>query len=165
MQWLIRRAFNTPHSSKQIEDAIGWALETNAETLIASTVGDLAARATRRGQTALARRARCPVLVISAPNDRITAHADAGARHGLGERPVLAGSGQLALELGLRHLPPAAIDVVARRLDDAIQHIHAGVSSPVRATNRSSAAAAAPSSIVASAARTPASSVSARPHA
>ena len=79
MQWFIRRAFNTPHSSKQIEDAIGWALETNAETLIASTVGDLAARATRRGQTALARRARCPVLVISAPNDRITAHADAGA--------------------------------------------------------------------------------------
>jgi len=39
MQWFIRRAFNTPHSSKQIEDAIGWALETNAETLIASTVG------------------------------------------------------------------------------------------------------------------------------
>jgi len=23
MQWFIRRAFNTPHSSKQIEDAIG----------------------------------------------------------------------------------------------------------------------------------------------
>jgi pimeloyl-ACP methyl ester carboxylesterase len=70
---------NTPHSTKQIEDAIGWALETDAETLIASTLGDLAAPATRREQTALARQVRCPVLVISAPNDKITAHADAKA--------------------------------------------------------------------------------------
>ena len=34
---------------------------------------------TRREQLALARRVRCPVLVISAPNDKITAHADAKA--------------------------------------------------------------------------------------
>ncbi len=79
VEWFIRRACNTPHSAKQIEDATGWALETDAETLLASTLGTLAAPATRREQTALARRARCPVLVISAPNDRITAHADAKA--------------------------------------------------------------------------------------
>jgi pimeloyl-ACP methyl ester carboxylesterase len=77
--WFMRRMGNTPHSTKQIEDAIEWALETDAETLIASTLGDLAAPATRREQTALARRVRCPVLVISAPNDKITAHADAKA--------------------------------------------------------------------------------------
>jgi len=79
VEWWMRRVFNTSHSTKQLEDAIGWALETDARTLIASVLGDLAAPATRRDQLALARRARCPVLVISAPNDKITAHADAKA--------------------------------------------------------------------------------------
>jgi len=77
--WWMRRIFNPPHSSKQIEDAVAWALETDAETVIASARGALAAPATRRAQTALASRVRCPVLVISAPNDKITAHADAKA--------------------------------------------------------------------------------------
>ena len=31
VEWWMRRIFNTPHSTKQIEDAIGWALETDAE--------------------------------------------------------------------------------------------------------------------------------------
>jgi pimeloyl-ACP methyl ester carboxylesterase len=79
VEWWMRRVFNTPHSTKQLEDAMGWALETDANTLIASVLGDLAAPATRRDQLALARRVRCPVLVISAPNDKITAHADAKA--------------------------------------------------------------------------------------
>jgi pimeloyl-ACP methyl ester carboxylesterase len=77
--WFIRRACNTPHSTKQIEDAIGWALETDAEAAIASAIAAFAAPARRRDQRALARRVRCPVLVISAPNDKITAYADAKA--------------------------------------------------------------------------------------
>jgi pimeloyl-ACP methyl ester carboxylesterase len=79
VEWFMRRACNTPHSTKQLEDAIEWGLETDAETLISSVLGDLAAPATRRDQSALARRVRCPVLVVSAPNDKITAHADAKA--------------------------------------------------------------------------------------
>jgi pimeloyl-ACP methyl ester carboxylesterase len=79
VEWFMRRVYNTQHSTKQIEDSIAWALETDAETLIATVVSDLAAAATRREQTALARRVRCPVLVLSAPNDKITAHADAKA--------------------------------------------------------------------------------------
>jgi pimeloyl-ACP methyl ester carboxylesterase len=79
VEWFMRRIFNTPHSSKQIEDAIGWGLETDAETLILSVVGDLAAPATRRDQLALARRVRCPVLVITAPNDKVNSQADAEA--------------------------------------------------------------------------------------
>ena len=77
--WARRRMFNTSHSTKQIEDAIEWALETDAEALIASTVGDLAAPATRRDQLALARRVRCPVLVICGTNDVNTSPADADA--------------------------------------------------------------------------------------
>jgi pimeloyl-ACP methyl ester carboxylesterase len=79
VEWWIRRINNTPHSTKQIEDGIGWGLETDAEALIANTIADLAAPATRHDQLALAHRVRCPVLVISAPNDRVTAHADAKA--------------------------------------------------------------------------------------
>jgi pimeloyl-ACP methyl ester carboxylesterase len=79
VEWFMRRIFNTPHSTKQIEDAIGWGLETDPDTLIASAVGPLAAPATRRDQTALARRLTCPVLVISARNDKINSHADAEA--------------------------------------------------------------------------------------
>ena len=44
----MRRIFNTPHSTKQIEDSIGWALETDAETLIAS----VSARLRRAGDAA-----------------------------------------------------------------------------------------------------------------
>jgi pimeloyl-ACP methyl ester carboxylesterase len=79
VEWFMRRACNTPHSTKQLEDSVEWGLETDAETLIASILGDHAAPATRREQTALARRVRCPVLVISSPNDKINAHADAKA--------------------------------------------------------------------------------------
>ena len=77
--WYLHRISNTPHSTKQIEDAIEWAHETDPETLIAAATADLAAPPTRRDQTALARRVRCPVLVISSPNDKVTAPADAKA--------------------------------------------------------------------------------------
>ena len=51
-----RRCFTEPHSTKQIEDAVGWGLETDAETLVAT-----AARARRSTRPAIARAggARC----------------------------------------------------------------------------------------------------------
>ena len=82
VEWFVGRIFTTPHSTKQIEDAVGWALETDAETLIASTLADDATPRTRRDQLALARRVQCPVVVISAPEDALTPHADAKALAG-----------------------------------------------------------------------------------
>lgn len=79
VDWFVRRMYNTPHSTKQIEDAIAWAHETDPESLIASTMSDQAAPATRRAQRALAQRVRCPVVVIGSPNDRINSFADAKA--------------------------------------------------------------------------------------
>ncbi len=55
------------------------------------------------------------------------------------------------------------VDVVARRLHDAFQHAQLGASLAVSSTSRSSACAAAPPSIAASAARTPGSRPSTRP--
>ena len=62
-----------------------------------------------------------------------------------------------------RHRLAAPPDLVARVLDDPLEHAHAGASSRVISTSRSRLAAARPSSIAASAARTPSSSVSACP--
>jgi pimeloyl-ACP methyl ester carboxylesterase/predicted glycosyltransferase len=77
VEWFVRRMFNTPHSTKQIEDAIGWAHETDPETMIAATIAEGAAPATRRAQLELAARVLCPVMVISARNDKINSYADA----------------------------------------------------------------------------------------
>ena len=79
VEWFVRRMFNTGHSTKQVEDSIAWAHETDVEALIASAVADGAAPATRSEQIALARRVRCPVLVLTGPNDRITSRHDASA--------------------------------------------------------------------------------------
>ena len=77
VDWFVRRMFNTDHSTKQVEDSIAWAHETDVEALIASAVADDAAPATRSGQLGLARRVHCPVLVLTGPNDRITSRHDA----------------------------------------------------------------------------------------
>jgi pimeloyl-ACP methyl ester carboxylesterase/predicted glycosyltransferase len=79
VEWFLRRCLDTRHSTKQIEDAIEWGLDTDAPALIASALGHSAAPATRRDQLELARRVQCPVLVITATNDKVTAPADARA--------------------------------------------------------------------------------------
>ncbi|HEX8646352.1 MAG TPA: alpha/beta fold hydrolase [Thermoleophilaceae bacterium] len=79
VQWWTNLVFTEPHSTKQIEDAVAWAHETDGPTLAATTVGSRAAPATRRDQTALAERVRCPVLVIHGTKDRVTPYADGKA--------------------------------------------------------------------------------------
>jgi pimeloyl-ACP methyl ester carboxylesterase/predicted glycosyltransferase len=77
-EWFFSRCFPEPHSTKVIEDTVGWALETNAETLIATqTHGKfLSGRRKLRG---LAGNLNCPVLVASGKLDKITPPRDARA--------------------------------------------------------------------------------------
>ena len=77
-RWKAQIPYLAPHFCVLTFDPRGNG-RSDAKTLIASTLGDLAVPATRRDQTALAGRVRCPVLVISSPNDRIHSHADARA--------------------------------------------------------------------------------------
>lgn len=44
-EWFISRCLPEPHSPKPIEDGVGWALDTDPETLIATAKGRVAARA------------------------------------------------------------------------------------------------------------------------
>jgi pimeloyl-ACP methyl ester carboxylesterase/predicted glycosyltransferase len=74
VEWWIKKVFNEPHSTKQIEDAIGWGLETDAETLVASAHGS--GNFARKEQLELAKRVKCPVLVIHGTRDRICPYDD-----------------------------------------------------------------------------------------
>ena len=79
VEWFVGKVTSQPHSTKDFEDGVGWALETDGDTLARSVLADLAAPATRRDQLALARRVRCPVMVVCGTKDKITAFADAKA--------------------------------------------------------------------------------------
>jgi pimeloyl-ACP methyl ester carboxylesterase/predicted glycosyltransferase len=90
VRFFMSRMFTEPHSTKPIEDAVGWALETTGETLVL-TYGGLTPDETRE----LARRVRCPVLVIHGEADAIMS-ATRGidlADHTGGRVVVLEGSG------------------------------------------------------------------------
>jgi pimeloyl-ACP methyl ester carboxylesterase/predicted glycosyltransferase len=69
LEFFFSQMFNEPHSTKPIEDAVGWGLETTPETLIAAEVDkQLDEQEARR----LCERIRCPVLVIQGSADAIT---------------------------------------------------------------------------------------------
>ena len=73
VEFFFNQMFNEPHSTKQIEDTIGWGLETDGETLIATQLGP--DRTTYDALPALLARIRCPVLVIHGARDAIVPHA------------------------------------------------------------------------------------------
>ncbi|MDQ3572730.1 MAG: alpha/beta hydrolase [Actinomycetota bacterium] len=61
VEWFAESVFFHPHSTRQIEDTIAYAFETDGETLIAATVGFEMYE--RDEALTLAREVRCPVLV------------------------------------------------------------------------------------------------------
>jgi pimeloyl-ACP methyl ester carboxylesterase len=92
VEFFMAKMFTEPHSTKQIEDAVAWGLETNAQTMIATQDG--------RGLTPeesreLCRRVGCPVLVIHGDQDAITSVTRGGAfaEQTRGKLVVLEGSG------------------------------------------------------------------------
>lgn len=72
LEFFFDRMFTEPHSTKAIEDCVGWGLETTADTLIATCLGDGLDKATARE---LCGRVRCPVLVIQGTADEISGPA------------------------------------------------------------------------------------------
>lgn len=93
VEFMVGRIFTEPHSTKQVEDAIGWALETDGEALADAHLGlaDHDEATTRRFAAALT----CPVLVIHGTDDAVRGHAGAVALAEAtdGELVTLAGSG------------------------------------------------------------------------
>lgn len=84
--WFVgTRIFSEPHSTKPIEDGVGWALETDPETMIATRRASYLRRpadwpvppSTEGRGIAFLRRVRCPGLVIHGTDDRIIPIASA----------------------------------------------------------------------------------------
>jgi len=74
IEFFMGRIFTEPHSTKPIEDAVGWGLETDPETLIATQLGVRVHGgqvADPDGAAELARRLRCPVLVVHGDEDDV----------------------------------------------------------------------------------------------
>ena len=98
LEFFFEQCFNEPHSTKQIEDAVSWGLETDPETLADTTRAIGLCRTEQFRKTA--ERVRCPTLVIHGDADLIRPHAQGAA---LAE----ATGGTLVTLVGSGHLPQA----------------------------------------------------------
>ena len=93
VEFFFGRCFTEPHSSKQIEDCVVWALQTTPQVLIDIEHGQDLPRREPFAQTCA--RVRCPVLVIHGDSDAVRpiAEGKALARATGGEFVALPGSG------------------------------------------------------------------------
>jgi pimeloyl-ACP methyl ester carboxylesterase len=114
IEFFIGMGFSEPHSTKPIEDAIGWALETTPEVL------EVDARRPSLNLTweeAIAA-ARCPILVIHGTSDRIQ-------WHGAGVELARLGSGALATLEGSGHFPnirdPVRVNLMLRDFVESVR--------------------------------------------
>jgi pimeloyl-ACP methyl ester carboxylesterase/predicted glycosyltransferase len=76
VEFFFSKMFTEPHSTKQWDDGVGWALETTGETLVATQEGRGLDEAAARE---LCSQVRCPVLVIHGDEDAIASHSRGAA--------------------------------------------------------------------------------------
>jgi pimeloyl-ACP methyl ester carboxylesterase/predicted glycosyltransferase len=120
LDFFFARCFSEPHSTKPIEDAVGWGTETDAETLISTQLAPYFEDGPDPLTVAadLAARVRCPSLVIHSADDEITS-VTRGREMGrvLGAEFIeLSGSG---------HIPSVREPVLFNRiLRDFIDRVH-----------------------------------------
>ena len=97
LEFFFSRCFNEPHSSKQIEDCIGWALQTTPQTILDTILGIGIHREELFRETCA--RVRCPTLVIHGDRDLIRpqVQGEALARATGGDVVTLHGCGHIPL--------------------------------------------------------------------
>ena len=103
-EFFFGELLSEPHSTKQREDCVGWAMETGPETVLLHDAGPFAT-ASREETEAILQRVRCPVLVIHGQEDRCQPWQR-------GERVAELTGGDLLLLAGAGHIPQAREPVV-----------------------------------------------------
>jgi pimeloyl-ACP methyl ester carboxylesterase len=98
LEFFFGRCFTEPHSTKQIEDCVGWGRETSPETLLLTC--DAETLETEEDVLDLCHRITCPALVIHGTEDAVSPHAR-------GVALADATSGTLVSVEGGGHLPHA----------------------------------------------------------
>jgi pimeloyl-ACP methyl ester carboxylesterase/predicted glycosyltransferase len=110
LDFFFTQAFTEPHSTKQIEDAVGWGLDTDPETILAGM--DAAWLNDRETTLRLCAQIRCPTLVIQG-----TADAIVGPARGPAVAAAIPGARLIMFE-GSGHAPhlrdPVAANLVIR---------------------------------------------------
>ena len=108
VEFFMSQAVTEPHSTKAIEDAVGWGLETDGETLVTLSSSRFLPEEELR---ALCSRVRCPVLVIHGDEDQISP-----PRRGVALADAT--GGELVLMEGSGHFPhardPVAVNLLLR---------------------------------------------------
>jgi len=94
VDWFMHKIVSEPHSTKGIEDAVGWGLETTADVLIRTVID----RATPR-VAEFAAAIGCPTLILHGGDDQIIPPRNGEALH-----RVITGSTFVTLE-GCGHAP------------------------------------------------------------
>lgn len=121
--WFLQQVHSEPHSTKQHEDAVGWAAEGDAEMLINTQETRIKHGIPVTDETYA--NLRCPSLVIHGLADRITPYQGS-------ERIAELTGGELHLLPGVGHAPharfPARINTLMR--DFLARHL--GTHTPVR---------------------------------
>jgi pimeloyl-ACP methyl ester carboxylesterase/predicted glycosyltransferase len=110
LDFFFGRMFPEPHSTKQIEDCVGWGAEVSPATLADTTAGRLGLDgAAVQPLEPLCRQVRCPVTVVHGTDDLVRPHA-------VGERLAELTGGSLVLLEGAGHGLPARDPVRVNRL-------------------------------------------------
>jgi pimeloyl-ACP methyl ester carboxylesterase/predicted glycosyltransferase len=127
VRFFMSKVFIEPHATKQTEDSVGWALETDPETLIATISAPTLDEDEVR---TLAGRIRCPALVVHGSEDRIRAPGSGAALAELihAELAMLEGAGH-----GPQGRDPVKVNLMVR---DFIQPRTAPTSAWTRAKAR-----------------------------
>jgi pimeloyl-ACP methyl ester carboxylesterase len=115
LEFFAAQACSEPHSTKQIEDMVGWGLETTPETLIMTQLGPQPG--SREEMEAILRRVRCPVLVVHGADDQVRAHAIGAAT------AELTGGAMVTIESG-GHCPqardPVKVNLLIREFAESL---------------------------------------------
>jgi pimeloyl-ACP methyl ester carboxylesterase len=101
LEFFFAEAFPEPHSTKQIEDCVGWALETDPAIVVATQRGGWMSRSEAE---ALCARVRCPALVLHGGADRLVSPSS-------GRTLAAALRGELAIFEDSGHSPHARVPV------------------------------------------------------